>query len=91
MVGGAILGGFIIGILENLAGGYINPILPGFKDVAPFIVLVFILMITQSAIRSGRDGVAMEDSMTLAELRAALSAAVADTGAAAAIWLSGAA
>jgi branched-chain amino acid transport system permease protein len=44
-VGGAILGGFIIGILENLAGGYINPILPGFKDVAPFIVLVFILMI----------------------------------------------
>jgi branched-chain amino acid transport system permease protein len=44
-IGGAILGGFIIGILENLAGGYINPILPGFKDVAPFIVLVFILMI----------------------------------------------
>ncbi len=44
-IAGAILGGFIIGILENLAGGYINPILPGFKDVAPFIVLVFILMI----------------------------------------------
>jgi branched-chain amino acid transport system permease protein len=44
-VGGAILGGFIIGILENLAGGYLDPILPGFKDVAPFIILVFILMI----------------------------------------------
>jgi branched-chain amino acid transport system permease protein len=44
-IAGAILGGFIIGILENLAGGYINPILPGFKDVAPFIVLVFILML----------------------------------------------
>ena len=44
-IGGAILGGFTIGILENLAGGYIDPILPGFKEVAPFIVLVFILMI----------------------------------------------
>jgi branched-chain amino acid transport system permease protein len=44
-IAGAVLGGFIIGILENLAGGYINPILPGFKDVAPFIVLVFILML----------------------------------------------
>jgi branched-chain amino acid transport system permease protein len=43
-IGGAILGGFTIGILENLAGGYIDPILPGFKEVAPFIVLVFILM-----------------------------------------------
>ena len=44
-IGGAIVGGFIIGILENLAGGYIDPILPGFKEIAPFIVLVFILMI----------------------------------------------
>jgi len=42
-------------------------------DLLP-AVLVFILMITQAAIRSGRDGVAMEDTMTLAELRAALSA-----------------
>ena len=44
-IGGAIVGGFIIGILENLTGGYIDPFLPGFKEVAPFIVLVFILMI----------------------------------------------
>jgi len=44
-IGGAILGGFIIGVLENLAGGYLDPILPGFKEVAPFIVLVVILMI----------------------------------------------
>jgi len=42
-------------------------------DLLP-AVLVFILMITQAAIRSGRDGVAMEDTMTLAELRAALAA-----------------
>jgi branched-chain amino acid transport system permease protein len=44
-IGGAILGGFIIGILENLAGGYLDPVLPGIKEVAPFIVLVIILMI----------------------------------------------
>ncbi|WP_226779032.1 hypothetical protein [Oceaniglobus trochenteri] len=43
-------------------------------DLLP-AVLVFILMITQAAIRSGRDGVSMEQTMTLAELRAALSAA----------------
>lgn len=45
-IGGAILGGFIIGILENLAGLYIDPLVGGgSKDVAPFFVLVFIIMI----------------------------------------------
>jgi len=44
-IGGAILGGFIIGILENLAGGFVDPILPGFKEIAPFIFLVFVLMV----------------------------------------------
>jgi hypothetical protein len=42
-------------------------------DLLP-AVLVFILMITQAAIRSGRDNVGMEQTMTLAELRAALAA-----------------
>ena len=42
-------------------------------DLLP-AVLVFILMITQAAIRSGRDGVPIENTMTLAELRAALAA-----------------
>jgi branched-chain amino acid transport system permease protein len=44
-IGGAIVGGLIIGILENLCGGYLDPIMPGIKEVAPFIVLVVILMI----------------------------------------------
>ena len=45
-IGGAILGGFIIGILENLTGIYIDPLVGGgAKDVAPFIMLVLILMI----------------------------------------------
>jgi branched-chain amino acid transport system permease protein len=44
-IGGAIVGGLIIGVLENLCGGYLDPIMPGIKEVAPFIVLVVILMI----------------------------------------------
>ena len=43
-------------------------------DLLP-AVLVFILAITQAAIRSGRERVGMEDTLTLAELRAALVAA----------------
>ena len=42
-------------------------------DLLP-AVLVFILAITQSAIRGGREGAAVEDTMTLAELRAAMNA-----------------
>lgn len=45
-IGGAILGGLIIGILENLAGLYLDPVLGGgVKDVAPFVILVMIIMI----------------------------------------------
>jgi branched-chain amino acid transport system permease protein len=45
-IGGAILGGLIIGILENLAGLYLDPIFGGgVKDVAPFVILVLIIMI----------------------------------------------
>jgi branched-chain amino acid transport system permease protein len=45
-VPGAILGGLIIGVLENLSGGYLDPIFGGgVKEVAPFVVLVLILMI----------------------------------------------
>ncbi|HYA15385.1 MAG TPA: branched-chain amino acid ABC transporter permease [Syntrophales bacterium] len=41
-IGGAILGGLIIGILETFTGGYLSPSL---RDVVPYIILVFILMI----------------------------------------------
>lgn len=45
-IGGAIIGGIIIGVLENLAAGYIDPIVGGgVKDIAPFIILVIVLMI----------------------------------------------
>jgi branched-chain amino acid transport system permease protein len=43
---GAIVGGLLIGVLENLAGGYLDPMLGGgVKEVAPFVILVAILMI----------------------------------------------
>lgn len=43
---GAVLGGLIIGILENLSGGYLDQFFGGgVKEVAPFVVLVIILMI----------------------------------------------
>jgi branched-chain amino acid transport system permease protein len=45
-IGGAILGGFIIGILENFAGVYLDPLVGGgTKEVVPFVVLVIIIMI----------------------------------------------
>jgi branched-chain amino acid transport system permease protein len=45
-VQGAIVGGVVIGILENLSGGYLDPLLGGgVKEVAPFVALVLILMI----------------------------------------------
>lgn len=48
---GAIIGGIIIGLVQNLTGGYINPWLTdkgvggGFDAAVPFIVLIIILMI----------------------------------------------
>ncbi|HIE08105.1 MAG TPA: branched-chain amino acid ABC transporter permease [Desulfarculaceae bacterium] len=45
-IGGAVLGGLIVGIVENLAGGYLDPMVGGgVKNVAPFVVLVLILMV----------------------------------------------
>ncbi len=43
---GAIVGGLVMGVLENLAGGYLDPLLGGgTKEVAPFVALVLILMV----------------------------------------------
>lgn len=41
-IGGAILGGIIIGLLETFTGGYVSSSL---KEIIPYIVLVFILMV----------------------------------------------
>ncbi len=41
-IGGAIIGGIIIGLLETFTGGYLSPSL---RDVIPYIILVLILLI----------------------------------------------
>jgi len=41
-IGGAILGGLIIGLIETFTGGYISASL---REIIPYIVLVFILMV----------------------------------------------
>jgi len=42
---GAILGGLFIGLIESLAGGYLDTIFGGVKEVTAFAVLLLILMI----------------------------------------------
>jgi branched-chain amino acid transport system permease protein len=45
-IGGALIGGIIIGVCEALAGTYLEPLgLIGFKDVAPYFVMLIVLFI----------------------------------------------
>ena len=45
-VAGAIFGGVVMGVLENLSGGYLDPVFGGgVKEVAPFVALVGILAV----------------------------------------------
>ncbi|MCX5856552.1 MAG: branched-chain amino acid ABC transporter permease [Deltaproteobacteria bacterium] len=41
-IGGAVIGGLIIGLLETFTGGYLSPSL---RDVVPYMVLVVILLV----------------------------------------------
>jgi branched-chain amino acid transport system permease protein len=45
-IGGAILAGIILGVLENVAAGYLDPLLPGggLAQVFPFIVMIIVLV-----------------------------------------------
>ena len=52
--------------VQSWAGAIAIDLLPG--------VLVFVLAVTQAAIRNGRDGLSIEETLTLAYLRAAVSA-----------------
>jgi branched-chain amino acid transport system permease protein len=45
-VPGAVLGGLIVGIVENVAAGYIDPYVGGgTKDFAPYVVMIIALMV----------------------------------------------
>jgi branched-chain amino acid transport system permease protein len=46
-IGGAIVAGITLGILENIAAGYLDPLLPaggGLASVFPFIVIIIVLI-----------------------------------------------
>ena len=46
-IGGAIVAGIILGVLENIAAGYLDPLLPaggGLAHVFPFIVIIIVLI-----------------------------------------------
>ena len=43
---GAIVGGLIVGVVENLAAGYLDPLVGGgTKDFAPYLLMIIMLMI----------------------------------------------
>lgn len=45
-IGGALIGGLIVGLCEALVGSYVEPLgLVGFKDVAPYLLLLIVLFI----------------------------------------------
>ncbi|MFH0786454.1 MAG: branched-chain amino acid ABC transporter permease [Pseudomonadota bacterium] len=45
-IGGAIVAGIILGVLENVAAGYLDPLLPGggLAQIFPFIVMLIVLI-----------------------------------------------
>jgi branched-chain amino acid transport system permease protein len=51
-VGGAIVAGIILGVLENVAAGYLDPLLPGggFAQIFPFVIMIIVLIFRPSGL-----------------------------------------
>lgn len=48
---GAVVGGLIVGVVENLAAGFVDPIVGGgTKDFAPYLLMIAVLMIRPEGI-----------------------------------------
>ncbi len=48
---GAVVGGLIVGIVENMAAGYLDPYVGGgTKDFAPYVLMILVLMIRPEGI-----------------------------------------
>ena len=48
---GAVVGGLIVGVVENLAAGYLDPFVGGgTKDFAPYVLMILVLMIRPEGI-----------------------------------------
>jgi branched-chain amino acid transport system permease protein len=53
---GAIVGGLIIGIIENIAAGYLDPLVGGgTKDFVPYVVMIIALMVRPYGIFGRRE------------------------------------
>jgi branched-chain amino acid transport system permease protein len=44
---GAVVGGFIVGVTESLAGGYINT---AFQEISSFVVIILVLILRPSGL-----------------------------------------
>lgn len=42
---GAVIGGLVVGVVSVMSGGYLEGYLTGFKDVAPYIIMLLVLLI----------------------------------------------
>jgi branched-chain amino acid transport system permease protein len=50
-IAGAVVGGLIVGIVENFAAGYLDPYVGGgTKDFAPYVLMILVLMIRPEGI-----------------------------------------
>src|SRR6266581_4718462 len=48
---GAVVGGLIVGIVENMAAGYLDPYVGGgTKDFAPYVLMILVLMVRPEGI-----------------------------------------
>ena len=48
---GAVIGGLIVGVVENLAAGYLDPYVGGgTKDFAPYVLMILVLMVRPEGI-----------------------------------------
>jgi branched-chain amino acid transport system permease protein len=48
---GAVVGGLIVGVVENLAAGYFDPLVGGgTKDFVPYLLMIIVLMVRPEGI-----------------------------------------
>ena len=52
---GALVGGIIIGLIENLSGVYLSSYFGGIKEVSAFIVLLIVLIIKPAGLFGARE------------------------------------
>ena len=58
-LGGAVLGGILLGLIESIGAGYIGPLTGGvlgsqYSDIFAFIVLIFVLTLRPSGLLGER-------------------------------------